>query len=328
MNSYLEIFKKSKCDFKKLLEYGFIMEDSNFKFSHFLIDNLMLEVIISKYGIITFKVTDLIFGEEYTNYKVESQNGEYVNKVREEINNKLLDIRDKCFVSNYFIYSQSNRIAKLVKDKYGDDPLFLWKDDKNAVFRNPSNEKWYGIIMNVNKNKLTNEDKDVEVLNVKLDKDEIKELLKKKGYYEAYHMNKTYWISIILDDTLKDDKIMELIGKSHKYTEVTNNWIVPANPSYFDIEDYFSKVSEVVWDDPKNIKKDDYVYLYVTKPFSSIMYKLVVDGVNDKEMLLKLIDKYPNNKYNLDMMKKLGVKSVRGKRRMPKDLYDYIENGK
>ena len=128
MNSYLELFKKSKCDFRKLLDYGFIMEDSNYKYSHFLIDNLMMEIIISKYGLITFKVIDLIFGEEYTNYKVESQNGEYVNKVREEITKVLLDIKDKCFVTNFFIYSQSNRIAKLIKDKYGDDPLFLWKD--------------------------------------------------------------------------------------------------------------------------------------------------------------------------------------------------------
>ena len=78
---------------------------------------------------------------------------------------------------------------------------------------------------------------------------------------------------------------MELINESHKFTEVTNNYILPANPSYFDIEDYFEKTNEVAWDEIKSIRKDDYVYLYVTKPYQSIMYKLRVTAVGNNEMI-------------------------------------------
>ncbi len=326
MNNYLDIFKRSKCDFSRLSSYGFIKEGDIFKYTHFLIDNLIMDIIIDMDGKVSFKVTDLIFNEEYVNYKIENQVGEYVSRVREEINNILCDIKTNCFTNKFFIYDQSNRITKLIKDKYGDDPLFLWKDDdKDGVFKNPSSDKWYGIIMNVNSNKLTKESKDCEVLNVKLDPDKIKKLIKKKGYYECYHMSKKYWLSIILDDTLNDSVIMDLISESHKYTEITNNWLLPANNDIFNVIEYFDKTNEIIWEDTHNIKKNDYVYLYVTKPYSAILFKLVVDSANENELLFKLVEKYPLDKYKLDVLKKYGVKSVRGARRVPTELYNFIE---
>lgn len=51
----------------------------------------------------------------------------------------------------------------------------------------------------------------VEVLNIKVKESEIDNLLNKDGYYEAFHMNKRNWISIILDDTLSDLVIQNLI---------------------------------------------------------------------------------------------------------------------
>ena len=53
----------------------------------------------------------------------------------------------------------------------------------------------------------------VDVMNIKLD-DKVEECLKINGIYPAYHMNKKYWVSIILDDTLKDDFIFDLIDIS------------------------------------------------------------------------------------------------------------------
>ena len=47
-------------------------------------------------------------------------------------------------------------------------------------------------------------------------KDEIGNLLKKDGIYPAYHMNKRNWISILLNDTLKDTEIMNRIEESYK----------------------------------------------------------------------------------------------------------------
>jgi predicted DNA-binding protein (MmcQ/YjbR family) len=74
--------------------------------------------------------------------------------------------------------------------------------------------------MNINKNKLDKlcESKIIEIINVKLDEDMIEELLKKDGFYPAYHMNKKYWISIILDNTLSDKEIQKYILLSYNFT--------------------------------------------------------------------------------------------------------------
>lgn len=60
---------------------------------------------------------------------------------------------------------------------------------------------------------------EVEVINLKLNEDTITNLLNKKGYYKAYHMNKKKWITIILDDTVKDEEIIFYIQESYNLTQ-------------------------------------------------------------------------------------------------------------
>ena len=69
--------------------------------------------------------------------------------------------------------------------------------------------------MNVDGMKFENKSGEVEVLNIKLDKLKIQDLLNKKGYYPAYHMNKKSWISIILDEYLDDETIIKLVSESY-----------------------------------------------------------------------------------------------------------------
>ena len=111
---------------------------------------------------------------------------------------------------------QSNRITNYIIGKYNTKPEFLWeKLDGSAVFRNKENNKWFGIIMDINKNKLDKENKIIEIINVKLDNKTIEKLIKEKGFYNAYHMNKKSWITIVLDDTLKDEEIIKYIDESY-----------------------------------------------------------------------------------------------------------------
>jgi predicted DNA-binding protein (MmcQ/YjbR family) len=73
--------------------------------------------------------------------------------------------------------------------------------------------------MNINKSKITKGNNEVEIINVKLPEEDIKQLLNSSGYYKAYHMNKKNWITIILDDTINDEKIMDYINKSYLLVE-------------------------------------------------------------------------------------------------------------
>ena len=69
--------------------------------------------------------------------------------------------------------------------------------------------------MNINRNKLDNLFEDIEIINVKIKEIELNNLLKIKGIYKAYHMNKNNWISIILNDSLSDDFIFKLVKESY-----------------------------------------------------------------------------------------------------------------
>ena len=64
------------------------------------------------------------------------------------------NIKLNCCISNYFIYDQTNRISKLIYDKYNINPEFLFDDKSIGVFRNKDNLKWFGIIMNKNSKKM------------------------------------------------------------------------------------------------------------------------------------------------------------------------------
>ena len=216
MNIENNIFKRSKVIFDKLIDYGFIKDNDLYIYEkEFMNGSFKAIICIDKNGLLNGKVIDIEMCEEYNNIRTD-MNGEYVGMVRDNYKSILNDIKCNCFETRYFISNQANRITKLIKDKYSNDPEFLWeKSEGCGVFRNQKSKKWYGIIMNIDLSKIDDGSGEVEVMNVKLDRNEILSLVNKDGLYPAYHMNKKDWISILLNDTLSDEEIMDLISKSY-----------------------------------------------------------------------------------------------------------------
>ena len=215
-----ELFKKTRVDFNKILKYGFKKDKDCYKYSKNIMNNsFRIDVLINKDGIVKGKVFDLAFNEEYTNFRIEENRGSFVSQVNNEFLKLLKNIKDSCYIKKDFIYEQTNRIANAIKQKYGDDPEFEWeKFPGYATFKNKDSKKWYGLIMNIDKNKLDKKlTGEVEIINIKLEPNEIENLLKIEGFYPAYHMNKKSWITIILNNTISDEEILRLIDKSHSY---------------------------------------------------------------------------------------------------------------
>lgn len=222
MNIENEIFKKTRLNINTLIPYGFIKNKKHYEYSKIFMNSFRADIMINEEGLVKGKVYDLNIEDEYVNFRIENQVGEFVNSVREEYKNILKDIRKHCFEKLYFTTEQANRITKKIIEKYHDEPEFAWdKFPDFGIFRNSNNQKWYGLIMNIDKSKI---DKDstgkVEVINVKLNNIEIPNLLIEKGFYPAYHMNKKNWITIILDNTLPDEDIMKYVNISYEYTEI------------------------------------------------------------------------------------------------------------
>lgn len=217
MNIKNEIFKRSQVNINNLISYGFKKDKDNYIYEQNFLNNKFKAIItINNKGKVTGKVIDLQIDEEYTNIRTKMI-GEFVNKVRESYEDILIDIRNNCFIKEYFVFNQSNRINKYIKEKYNTEPEFLWDTSPgHGVYRNKNNNKWYAIIMNIDYSKIDNNTGEIEIINIKLDRSKILELLNQKGFYKAYHMNKKDWITIILNDTLDDKTITSLIDESYQ----------------------------------------------------------------------------------------------------------------
>lgn len=215
-----DIFKRNKFDYDKVLDYGFVFYENKYNYSINILNNSFRVDLTIINDELVGKIYDLNFNDEYTNFRIDNLVGDFVGKVRDEYINILIDIRNKCTNSYYFIFDQTNRIVNKIYDKYGDGPSFEWADTPGcAAIKNRDTGKWYGLVTNIDKSKLDSNFKgEIEIINVKLKPEEIIELLNENGFYPAYHMNKKNWISIILDDTLDDNIIMELIDESYLYS--------------------------------------------------------------------------------------------------------------
>lgn len=103
------------------------------------------------------------------------------------------------------------RFLEIVEDEFGISPDFPFKNDyDSAVFRHKDNRKWFALLMKVPKFRLGFNGKNlVEVLNLKCDPLLREGLMQTKGIFPSYHMNKTHWISVLIEDV--DESILKTL---------------------------------------------------------------------------------------------------------------------
>lgn len=119
-------------------------------------------------------------------------------------------------------------------------------------------------------------------------------------------------------------------------TEV-KDWIIPANPKYYDVVGAFEESNIVTWKQSSDVHVGDMIYMYVAAPYSSILYKCRAieadipwqysdDNVTVKTaMKLELLEKYESGVWSFERLKEFGVYAVRGPRNMPGELKREME---
>ena len=327
-----EVFRYYDIDKDKLIEYGFIEKDEVLVFKKDILDGKFTVIIIYDTKV-KGKVIDNDFNEEYTNFRREVV-GEFSANIKEEFTKILVDIRDNCATKDVFQFAQTKRINLIIQKKYHVNPEFLWEKYPGfAIYRNT--KKWFALICNVAVNKVNKQSSskdEIEVLNVKVPEEEINTFLQRNGYYEAYHMNKKNWVSIILDDTLKDDEIEKMIDKSYMAVNEGEIWLIPANPNYYDVIHCFDGTDEIIWKQSTDVHVGDIVYLYVASPYSKIYYQCKVREVDipysyvDKNvrmqrvMRIQLIRRLEHKNYDFTYLNGLGIQSIRGPRKISQEI--------
>lgn len=212
-------FKNKIPNIKKLLDFGFIKVQNKYQFKTDILNgDFSLTVTVSKGGEIITKTIDKSTDEIYTLHLTNLSSGAYVGKLKEEYENFLNKISDKCFDMDVFKSPHSKEVIKYVQEKYKSEPEFLWeKFTNNAVLRRKDTNKWYGILIILPKNKIIpNAKGQVEILDLRAEPNTVIEITDNKKIFPGYHMNKKHWITIPLDGSVPIDEIFSLLDTSYK----------------------------------------------------------------------------------------------------------------
>lgn len=232
-----EVFKRKRFDKEQMLANGFVSEaDCCILKTDFMDGDFSVELIVCDEGSVTGIVTDNMNDEEYMPLRIKGHNGAYVNSVRAAYKELLEDIAEKCCVDVMFASDQSNRIADDIVRLFDVQPDFPWDERRYkgyGVFRHKDSKKWFALIMNIDRRLLDaennkpdanetgndSEEPAVDVINLKVDEEKRDALHRCDGIYPAYHMNHAKWISVLLDETLSDKEVIDLVEESYQLTQ-------------------------------------------------------------------------------------------------------------
>ena len=338
-----DLFEKLQPDRQKLLDFGFENHDGILQYSCKLCGDEMNALITYESGEFRGRVFDA-FDEEYIAFRIDGTRGEFASKVRGEYLSVLEKIGRQCCEKTEFASLQANRIAARIKDEFQIRPEYVFdRYPEYAVFR--TGTKWFGLIMMIENGQIKGLDSRREVLNVKIHPQQLDSLLCTDGIYPAFHMNRKHWVSVDLNDTLNDETVMNMIRESmvlaggrNAVNRMSREWIIPANPAYFDIDHAFAQSDLIYWKQSSKVQPQDLVYIYYGKPYGEIRYlcrvietDLPFKGVNDgpvhfeKLMRIRKIRFFENHLLSREAISKFGVTNVRGPRYMPAELKKEIE---
>lgn len=210
-NSYQ--FNKEKARAYGFVEYGGVWTNS----CQILQGDFVMTVSITPDNV-SFQVFDQETGDLYPQVHMESMTGSFVASVREACLEILYQIRKACFDVQDFICPQTKRIMSQVQEKFGNQLEYLWeKSPDTAVLRHEGSQKWYAVLMRIPWDRL-DKTREGQVEAVNLKNNQVADLLLQKGIYPAFHMNKRYWISLALDDSLSDEEVLDLLEISWNLT--------------------------------------------------------------------------------------------------------------
>ncbi|MDE5714958.1 MAG: MmcQ/YjbR family DNA-binding protein [Anaeroplasmataceae bacterium] len=206
-------FQDYELDVKKVILYGFNLIENQYIFYKDTIENFKFKIVIlPQQNNIEITVMD-IDNEVYIPFSITTATGPLVQSLRFEAELLLEDIKKNCFI----LRNIRKEIFSYIQNKYNTIPEYLFKDSPSAAVLKAGNGKWYGILIKTKAKSLGLSGQEIiDVLNVKLSPDKVLMFIDGKRYLKAYHMNKKYWISIVLYHHADIKTIFSLIDESYE----------------------------------------------------------------------------------------------------------------
>lgn len=241
------ILNSSLPDYNKLLDYGFLAKNRaenstveqtekklNKEQNHDVLiykrkilggefyAEIFLDCISGK---MTAEVWESSTGEKYALFDVETAHGSFVGQIRSEVLKIIEEICEKCFISTDVKQKYFNFI-KARFNTQGDHPF---EGDLDTTVCRCPNQKWFALVMKIKYRQLGfavdvhggNDgigrivgEENVWVVNLKAESELIPKITDKKSIFPAYHMNKKYWITVLLTPVTDFEQLCSLTEKS------------------------------------------------------------------------------------------------------------------
>lgn len=213
---YSYIINDYRLNVYKLLEYGFIKKDDGYLYKVNLQQDDFYALIFVKENMMHVKVYDQAFDEEYIPFTLKRVTGSFVSSLKEEVEIIIEDIVRCCYEYD----SMKEKILTYVQQKYQTVLECPFQKSLNIAMKTKHKQKWYGLMMTIPYTSLGIEKEGkVDVLNIKNTPQKIECLIDHQRYFPAYHMNKKYWMSVIIDQSLNEEDIFQLIDESYQLVE-------------------------------------------------------------------------------------------------------------
>lgn len=226
-------------------------------------------------------------------------------------------------------------------------PEYPWQRSPESAVLRHGNGKWYGLIMQIPREKLGLDDDTVcDVLNLKCDPLMLGSMLMQTGFFPAYHMNKNSWLTVLLDGSVPDERVLSALQMSYALVAGKSGgrqrtqpkaWLVPANPKYENLAETLAVTHESYWKQSGKFIVGDTIYIYEGKPIGAVTYACEVTAINipyhynqgglhmDTVIHMKLLTVYDRAQFPLERLRDFGVASVRGPRGVPDELLAALE---
>lgn len=211
------ILEQYDVDKEKALAYGFVEHDNLLCCQKALLDTEFYAKIVLNEKTLEVNVFDSETDEEYLPFNVPDNISGYVMGVRAKVDLLLEAIKNQCFINS----NVKLQLMDYCSRKFGTIPEAPWQDMPDAfTFKTTKRNKWYALFMTIPYKSLgLSKSGKVDIMNIKLPPDKIINLIEKVHYFPAYHMNKKYWLTVVLQKDLPIDFVQELIAESYALVE-------------------------------------------------------------------------------------------------------------
>ena len=200
----------------KLSSYGFRREGNEYIHEEPLLDGAFrMYVKVADDGMVSSLLLDSETQEPYVLHLVENAEGAFVGSVRTAYQEALNRIGECCGEHGAFHGEYVDEILHYVRETYGDEIEYPWKDMDSAVIRSHVSQKWYAVFMKILPIKIGIGGKHpIRIMNLHGTAEQVTALVDGERYFPGWHMNRKYWYTICLDGSIPMEELQRRVDES------------------------------------------------------------------------------------------------------------------